>query len=130
MSEHHLQAVEMHILELHLHLFPAGADSSDATSALRDVPDFAAGLLSPSQLSSKPLEGKKIGLVGQAMGEGVDAGVLQAVKAAVTHLEALGAIVEEVSPLEAGLGGCGACLAQCLHALSIQGIPARFAQIY
>lgn len=80
----------------------AGADPSDATSALQDVPDFAAGLLPASQLPSKPLEGKRIGVVRQAMGEGVEAGVHDAVTAAVTHLEALGAHVEEVSLAEEG----------------------------
>jgi aspartyl-tRNA(Asn)/glutamyl-tRNA(Gln) amidotransferase subunit A len=60
------------------------------------VPDFAAGLLAASQLSSKPLAGKRIGVVRQAMGEGVETGVHDAVTAAVTHLEALGADVEEV----------------------------------
>ena len=73
-----------------------GADPSDATSAVEAVPDFAAGLLAAKDLPSKPLEGKRIGVVSQAMGEGVDAGVHEAVSAAVTHLETLGAHVEEV----------------------------------
>lgn len=50
-----------------------------------------------ASFSSKPLAGKRLGLVTQCLGEGVQPGVEEAVKGAVKHLESLGAVVEEVS---------------------------------
>lgn len=47
-------------------------------------------------LGSRPLTGIKLGLITETMGEGVDADVLSAVRAAVSHLESLGASVQEV----------------------------------
>lgn len=75
----------------------AGADSLDSTSANEAVPDFASGIRPLAAFSSKPLAGKRLGLVTQCLGEGVQPGVEEAVKAAVKHLESLGAVVEEVS---------------------------------
>lgn len=75
----------------------AGADSHDATSCTHAVPDFTSGLLAASALSSKPLAGKRLGIITETMGEGVDSQVNEAVKRAAAHFESLGAVVEEVS---------------------------------
>lgn len=72
-----------------------GGDAYDATSAQVEVPDFAEGLQSASDLDSSPLKGKKIGWIRETMGEGVDAGVHDAVEKALKHLESLGASVSE-----------------------------------
>ena len=76
---------------------PVGCDSYDATSAQVDVPDFAEGLQSASSLDSSPLKGKTIGWIRETMGEGVDAGVHDAVENALRHMESLGASVSEAS---------------------------------
>ncbi|PNW77502.1 hypothetical protein CHLRE_10g439400v5 [Chlamydomonas reinhardtii] len=76
----------------------AGGDSHDATSSGRPVVDFAAGLATGLAAGgSRPLAGKRIGLVAQTMGEGVAPAIDEAVRAAARHLESLGATVEEVS---------------------------------
>lgn len=59
------------------------------------MPDFAASLLPASDMPARPLEGKRIGVIRQTMGEGVTAGVHAAVQAALKHLEQLGATVTE-----------------------------------
>lgn len=61
------------------------------------MPDLAAGLLPVGSLSSRPLAGRRAGLVVQTLGEGVSPAVEAAVRAAAAHLQALGAEVEEVS---------------------------------
>ena len=73
-----------------------GCDTADATSAQQPVPDFAEGLLPVHQLSSRPLEGKRIGVLQQTMGPGIDQGVNDAMEGALKHLESLGATVSEV----------------------------------
>ncbi|GAB4822843.1 hypothetical protein N2152v2_009889 [Parachlorella kessleri] len=75
----------------------AGPDANDSTCSSRPSEDFAAGLVPREQLASRPLEGKRFGVIRETSGEGVDAGVTAAVDAAVRHLESLGASVEEVS---------------------------------
>ncbi len=65
--------------------------------------DFAALLRPASSMDSRPLAGKRIGLVTQTLGEGVQPEVEAAVRRAAKHLESLGAVVEEVS----GRGGEG-----------------------
>ena len=75
----------------------SGLDPLDSTSSSEAVPDFYSHLSASMGNSSKPLQGKKIGLVKQTLGEGVDPQVEAAVRKAATHLESLGAIVEEVS---------------------------------
>lgn len=72
-----------------------GCDAYDATSAQVEVLDFAEGLQSASDLDSSPLKGKKVGWIRETMGEGVDAGVHDAVENALKHLESLGASVSE-----------------------------------
>lgn len=82
-----------------LRVHVTGCDPHDATSAQQPVPDFADGLLAASQLPSRPLEGKRIGIIQQTMGSGVEQGVLDAVEKAFKHLESLGADVTEVTCL-------------------------------
>lgn len=74
----------------------SGVDPLDSTSSAEPVPDFHSHL-SSSMKGSKPLQGKRIGLVKQTLGEGVDSQVEAAVRKAATHFESLGAVVEEVS---------------------------------
>jgi aspartyl-tRNA(Asn)/glutamyl-tRNA(Gln) amidotransferase subunit A len=85
----------------------AGPDPLDATcSRMGQQADrsgrgdeFSAGLLPAQQLASRPLEGRRVGLILETTGEGVHAGVLGAVYAALQHLQDLGAVVEEVRGL-------------------------------
>ncbi|CAI5990221.1 unnamed protein product [Closterium sp. NIES-64] len=63
----------------------------------KPVPDYTAALLPVASLGSKPLTGVRFALVQETMGAGVDADVVQAVRAAAAHYETLGATVEEVS---------------------------------
>lgn len=83
----------------------AGADGQDATCSKEDVPDFAAQLLPAEQLGSSCLQGLRVGLITQTIGEGVAPGVTAAVDGALRHLQQLGAAVEEVrhSTGQAGL---------------------------
>ena len=69
----------------------AGHDPRDSTSLPERVPDFSAAL-------SGDVTGLKIGLPRECfVEEGVDAGVLQAVRAGIRELEAAGAKLVEVS---------------------------------
>ena len=74
----------------------SGLDPLDSTSSSERVPDFHSHL-STMVTSSRPLEGKWIGLIRETLGQGVEASVESAVRKAALHLESLGAIVEEVS---------------------------------
>jgi aspartyl-tRNA(Asn)/glutamyl-tRNA(Gln) amidotransferase subunit A len=75
---------------------PSGQDSADATSSPRQVPDFAESLPNVSSLSSRPLTGKRVGIIRENTGAGVSAGVSAAFQRAAQHVECLGATVEEV----------------------------------
>ena len=48
--------------------------------------------------SGAPHAGKRIGLIAETHGEGVDTAVRDAVEACAAHLSSLGATVEEVQP--------------------------------
>ena len=74
----------------------AGRDGADATSSPQQVPDYAAGLPQASSLSSRPLAGKRAGVIRETLGPGVAEGVSAAFRRAVQHLESMGATVEEV----------------------------------
>lgn len=74
----------------------AGHDDADATSSREPVPDFAAGLQPAAQLDSRPLAGVRVGVIA-GLTEGAAPGVGSAVTAALAHLEALGAEVEQVA---------------------------------
>ncbi len=70
----------------------AGHDPKDATSLKVDIPDYTANL--------KPgltLKGRKVGIIQETFGEGLDPEVEAAVKAAIAQLEALGAEVSTIS---------------------------------
>jgi Asp-tRNA(Asn)/Glu-tRNA(Gln) amidotransferase A subunit family amidase len=51
--------------------------------------------------SDMPNAGKRIGLIAETHGEGVDTAVRDAVEACAAHLSSLGATVEEVQPFKA-----------------------------
>jgi aspartyl-tRNA(Asn)/glutamyl-tRNA(Gln) amidotransferase subunit A len=68
----------------------AGFDERDSTSLERPVEDYARDL-------EKPLAGLRIGLPKEFFGEGCDAEVMTAVRAAIAEYEKLGATTVEVS---------------------------------
>ncbi|TKW06894.1 hypothetical protein SEVIR_7G270900v4 [Setaria viridis] len=82
----------------------AGHDKMDSTSSSQDVPDYASELVSLDSLESKPLNGVRIGIIQETLGEGVDTGVVSSIKGAASHLERLGSVVEEVSLPSFSLG--------------------------
>ncbi len=61
------------------------------------MPNFAAGLPAAAALPSRPLAGRRLGVVAQA--RGASPGVAAALDAALAHLERLGAEVGEVREL-------------------------------
>ncbi len=67
-----------------------GFDTRDSTSLDRPVEDYARDL-------DKPLAGLRIGLPKEFFGEGCDAGVMAAVRAAIAEYEKLGATCVDVS---------------------------------
>lgn len=73
----------------------AGPDPFDATSAPVEIPDYTSFL-------TGDLKGKKIGVLKEMFGEGIDPAVADVVKAAVKKLEELGAVVELCSFPHAG----------------------------
>lgn len=73
-----------------------GQDSHDATSSATAVPDYAAALQPLHSLSSKPLAGKRIGVIAEMMQGGTAPGVATAVTNSIKHLESLGADIAEV----------------------------------
>jgi aspartyl-tRNA(Asn)/glutamyl-tRNA(Gln) amidotransferase subunit A len=68
----------------------AGHDPRDATSAGHPVPDFEAAL-------EAGVRGRRIGVVREFFGEGVEAGVSNATREALAALERLGATLVDVS---------------------------------
>lgn len=74
----------------------AGLDAADATSSKTPTEDFAAQLAPLETLGSRPLAGKRVAVLREMMGAGVDAGVDAAVRRALAHLGSLGATLEEV----------------------------------
>ena len=95
----------------------AGRDQLDATSSHLPVPDYTQGLQSVDSLASRPLQGKRIGIIQETVGQGVSAGVNAAFDRGAKHLENLGAEVDEVQllgilhvcHLEDGNGPCQCC---------------------
>ena len=67
----------------------AGRDPSDATSIERDVQSYI--------VSTGDLSGKKIGLIKEYLGEGLDPAIKQKLLSTVAQLKARGAKVDEVS---------------------------------
>lgn len=82
----------------------AGHDKMDSTSSSHDVPDYRSDLVSLNLLESKPLNNLRIGIIQETLGDGVDTGVISSIKAAASHLEQLGSVVEEVSLPSFSLG--------------------------
>ncbi|KAK7387048.1 hypothetical protein VNO78_27524 [Psophocarpus tetragonolobus] len=82
----------------------AGHDRFDATSSKQDVPNFQSHFVSVSSLESKPLKGLRVGLIRETIDDGVDAGVISAIRAAALHFEELGCSVNEVSLPSFSLG--------------------------
>ncbi|MEM8547838.1 MAG: Asp-tRNA(Asn)/Glu-tRNA(Gln) amidotransferase subunit GatA, partial [Pseudomonadota bacterium] len=74
----------------------AGFDPQDSTCVDRPVDDYAAAI-------GQPLEGLRLGLVREFMGEGLDEANARAVRAALDVLVALGATVKEISLPNIGL---------------------------
>ncbi|MEW5310549.1 MAG: hypothetical protein WDW38_002337 [Sanguina aurantia] len=74
-----------------------GHDSADATSQSSPSASVASCLQPAASHGSQPLLGQRIGLIRETMGEGVSKDVTDAVGFAARQLEALGAVVEEVS---------------------------------
>jgi aspartyl-tRNA(Asn)/glutamyl-tRNA(Gln) amidotransferase subunit A len=68
----------------------SGIDPNDNTTIDNKNEDYL------SEIDSG-IEGKKIGIIKEMMGEGIDPAVLSATKEAVSKLESLGAICEEIS---------------------------------
>ena len=68
----------------------SGLDPNDNTTIDNKNEDYLSGIESG-------IEGKKIGIVKEMMGEGIDPAVLSATKAAIAKLEGLGATCEEIS---------------------------------
>ncbi|GAV75555.1 Amidase domain-containing protein [Cephalotus follicularis] len=82
----------------------SGHDSRDATSSKREVPDFTSQFISPNILESKPLKELRVGLIHEALDDGVDTSVKSAIHAAASHLEELGCTLSEVSLPSFSLG--------------------------
>ena len=73
----------------------AGKDPRDATSLDAPIPDYLDGL-------EGGVDGLRIGVVAEALGEGVETGVRDAVRASIERLAALGARVDDASLPHAG----------------------------
>ncbi len=68
----------------------AGHDPKDSTSLKVEIPDY-------TQFLQPDLKGKKIGVIRETFGEGLDPQVEQSVRAAIDQLQALGAEIVEIS---------------------------------
>ncbi len=72
----------------------AGYDPKDSTSIELDSPKYSE-LLTPDLTQS--LKGKKIGVIKETFGEGLNSEVDDAVRKAIAHLETMGAEIQEIS---------------------------------
>ena len=68
----------------------SGVDSKDNTTIDNNNEDYLLGI-------NSGIEGKKIGIIKEMIGEGIDPAVLSATKEAISKLEGLGATCEEIS---------------------------------
>ena len=68
----------------------SGIDANDNTTIDNHDEDYISGI-------DSGIEGKRIGVIKEMIGEGIDQDVLKATKEAISKLESLGAICEEVS---------------------------------
>ena len=69
----------------------------ESVRVFAQVPDLAAGLPKEGELPSQPLQGIRVGLIEETLGEGVSADVRDTVEKAAQHMEGLGASVGRVS---------------------------------
>ncbi|AFY74265.1 glutamyl-tRNA(Gln) and/or aspartyl-tRNA(Asn) amidotransferase, A subunit [Synechococcus sp. PCC 7502] len=72
----------------------AGYDPKDSTSINVDIPKYSE-LLTPDLTQS--LKGKKVGVITETFGEGLNSEVDAAVRTAIAHLESMGAEIQEIS---------------------------------
>ncbi|HRH30154.1 MAG TPA: Asp-tRNA(Asn)/Glu-tRNA(Gln) amidotransferase subunit GatA [Aquabacterium sp.] len=77
----------------------SGFDERDATSAQQPVPDFVAALTTPraGATPDKPLNGLRVGVPKEFLGDGVSPDVLAATQAALAQLTQLGATLVDIS---------------------------------
>ena len=77
----------------------SGFDERDATSAQQPVPDFGLALNTPlpGATPAQPLAGVRVGVPKEFFGAGVEAGVLQATRAALAQLQKMGATLVDIS---------------------------------
>jgi aspartyl-tRNA(Asn)/glutamyl-tRNA(Gln) amidotransferase subunit A len=68
----------------------AGYDAKDSTSLKVEIPDYTQFLL-------PDLKGKKVGIITETFGEGLDPTVEKVVRGAIDQLQALGAEIQEIS---------------------------------
>ncbi|MCY7277868.1 MAG: Asp-tRNA(Asn)/Glu-tRNA(Gln) amidotransferase subunit GatA [Phormidesmis sp. CAN_BIN44] len=68
----------------------AGYDPKDATSLKVDVPDY-------TQFLTSDIKGKKVGVIRETFGDGLDPEVEKKIRAAIDHLKDLGAEIQEIS---------------------------------
>jgi aspartyl-tRNA(Asn)/glutamyl-tRNA(Gln) amidotransferase subunit A len=68
----------------------AGYDPKDSTSLKVDVPDY-------TQFLTPSLKGKKVGVITETFGEGLDPEVAKTVQQAIQQLKELGAEIQEIS---------------------------------
>jgi aspartyl-tRNA(Asn)/glutamyl-tRNA(Gln) amidotransferase subunit A len=68
----------------------AGYDAKDSTSLKVEVPDY-------TQFLTPDLKGKKVGVIRETFGEGLDPEVEKAVRTAIDQLKDLGAEIQEIS---------------------------------
>lgn len=83
----------------------AGKDPKDATCRMRNPESYTRGIVPLEDFPSLPLKRRKVALVKETLGEGVDPGVESAIREAAAHMESLGAEIEEIglSSFELGL---------------------------
>lgn len=68
----------------------AGYDPKDSTSLKVEIPDY-------TQFLTPDLKGKKVGVIRETFGEGLDPDVEKAVRTAIDQLKTLGAEIQEIS---------------------------------
>jgi len=68
----------------------AGYDPKDATSLKVDVPDY-------TQFLTPEIKGKKVGVIRETFGDGLDPEVEKTIRAAIAQLKDLGAEIQEIS---------------------------------
>jgi aspartyl-tRNA(Asn)/glutamyl-tRNA(Gln) amidotransferase subunit A len=75
----------------------AGPDAQDSTCSTRTTENYMQSICNVDTLNSSPLTGRRIAMIKETFGEGVDPAVEAAVKSAASHLERLGVDVVEIS---------------------------------